>query len=44
MDAFALWIVSAATLVAILAGIEGGYRLGRAALTRSDAEKEAPVS
>ena len=44
MDAFALWIVSAATLVAILVGIEGGYRLGRATRSRSEGEKESPVS
>jgi len=44
MDALALWIVSAATLVAILVGIEGGYRLGRATRARSEDEKESPVS
>lgn len=44
MNAFALWIVPAFTLVAILAGIEAGYRLGRATRTRSEDEKEAPVS
>jgi hypothetical protein len=44
MDALALWIVSAATLVAILVGIEAGYRLGRATRARSEDEKESPVS
>ena len=44
MDALALWTVSAITLVAILAGIEGGYRLGRATRARSEDEKESPVS
>lgn len=44
MDALALWAIPAVTLAAILAGIEGGYRLGRAASARSEAEKESPVS
>ena len=44
MDALALWTVSAITLVAILAAIEGGYRLGRATRARSEDEKESPVS
>jgi hypothetical protein len=44
MDAFALWTLAVVTLAAILAGIEGGYRLGSAARTRSEDEKEAPVS
>jgi len=44
MDALGLWTVSAITLVAILAGIEGGYRLGRATRARSEDEKESPVS
>jgi hypothetical protein len=44
MDALALWALSAITLVAILAGIEAGYRLGRATRGRTDDEKESPVS
>jgi len=39
-----LWIISAATLVLVLASIEGGFRLGCAARARSEDEKEAPVS
>lgn len=39
-----LWMISAATLVLVLAAIEGGFRLGRAARARSEDEKEAPVS
>jgi Protein of unknown function (DUF4239) len=44
MDGLALWAVSAVTLVAILAAIEAGYRLGCATRARSEQEKEAPVS
>jgi len=40
MDALALWTVSAITLVAILAAIEGGYRLGCGTRTRSEDEKD----
>lgn len=39
-----LWALSVATLLAVLAAIEGGFRLGRATHARSDDEKEAPVS
>jgi hypothetical protein len=44
MEPSALWIVSAVTFVVILAGIEGGYRLGAASRARSEREKESPVS
>jgi hypothetical protein len=44
MDAPPIWAVFAATLLLVVAAIEGGYRLGRAAHSRSKDEKEAPVS
>jgi hypothetical protein len=44
LDTLPLWIVSAATLLLVVAAIEGGFRLGRAAHARSDREKESPAS
>jgi len=44
MDAFPLWVLSGATLLAVIVAIEGGYRLGAAAHARSEDEKESPVS
>jgi MFS family permease len=44
MDALPIWAVFAATLLVVVAAIEGGYRLGRAARSRSEDEKESPVS
>jgi len=44
MDSSPIWVGFAATLLLVVAAIEGGYRLGRAAHSRSKDEKEAPVS
>jgi hypothetical protein len=44
MDALSIWVVFAATVLLVVAAIEGGYRLGRAARSRSEDEKESPVS
>ena len=44
MDALPISAVFAATLLVVVAAVEGGYRLGRAARSRSEDEKEAPVS
>ena len=43
LDALPLWGVFLLVVVLVLAAIEGGYRLGRYRLGRSDGEKEAPV-
>ena len=44
MDLSSIWVVFAATVLLVVAAIEGGYRLGRAARSRSEDEKESPVS
>ena len=44
MHAFPMWVISTATLLTVLLAIEGGFRLGRAAHARWEAEKESPVS
>lgn len=44
MDLLPAWAVSVATVLLVVASIEGGYRLGQSARRRSDPEKEAPVS
>jgi len=44
MDGYPLTLVFAATVLLVIAGIEGGFRLGRASHARSDEEKESPVS
>ena len=44
MDILPMGVLAAATLVAVLLAIEGGFRLGRATHARSEAEKESPVS
>jgi hypothetical protein len=43
LDAIPLWGVFVIVVMLVLAAIEGGYRLGRYRLHRSDTEKEAPV-
>jgi len=43
LDAIPLWALFILTLFLVLLSIEGGYRLGRYRLTRSEHEKEAPV-
>jgi MFS family permease len=44
MDALSIWAVFTTTLLLVVAAIEAGYRLGRAARSRSEHEKESPVS
>ena len=44
MPALPIWAVFTATLLLVVAAIEAGYRLGRAARSRSEHEKESPVS
>src|SRR5262245_1561285 len=44
MDGVPILLLFALTALAVLAAIELGYRLGRAALRRSGDEKESPVS
>ena len=44
MDALPVWAIFAGTLLGVVAAIEAGYRLGRAARSRSEDEKESPVS
>jgi hypothetical protein len=43
LEAIPLWGFFVFTLVLVLLAIEGGYRLGRFRLTRTEHEKEAPV-
>jgi hypothetical protein len=43
LDAIPLWGFFGLTMLLVLLFIEGGYRLGRYRLTRSEHEKEAPV-
>jgi hypothetical protein len=43
LDAIPLWGFFVLTLVLVLLAIEGGYRLGRSRITRTEHEKEAPV-
>jgi hypothetical protein len=43
LDAIPLWAFFVLTLLVVLLCVEGGYRLGRHRLTRSEHEKEAPV-
>jgi hypothetical protein len=44
MEALSIWVVFGATVLWVVAAIEAGYRLGRAARSRSEDEKESPVS
>lgn len=44
MATYPMWVISLATLLAVLVAIEGGFRLGRIARARSEDEKESPVS
>ena len=44
MDALPIWAVFTTTLLLVVAAIEAGYRLGRAARSRSEHVKESPVS
>ena len=44
MDTFPMWVVFAATVLVVVAAIEGGYRLGHAVRSRSEHEKESPAS
>lgn len=44
MDNIPLWLLGTATFGLVVAAIEAGYRLGRAAHRRSDEEKESPVA
>jgi MFS family permease len=44
MHSLPIWGVFTATLLLVVAAIEAGYRLGRAARSRSEHEKESPVS
>jgi hypothetical protein len=44
MDTLPIGAVFTATILVVVVAIEGGYRLGRAAHSRSEDEKESPVS
>lgn len=44
IDAIPIWLLLTATIIIVLAAIEGGYRLGHAMRRRSEDEKESPVS
>jgi hypothetical protein len=44
IDIFPLWGLFAATVVAVLLSLEGGFRLGRWRHQRSEQEKEVSVS
>lgn len=44
MDALPIWALFAATVLVVAAAIEAGYRLGRAVRSKSEDEKESPVS
>lgn len=43
-DALPIWLLFIATILIVMASIEGGYRLGMSAHRKSDDEKESPVS
>src|SRR5687767_15430602 len=43
-DTIPIWAVFAATILAVMVGIEIGHRLGLASHRRSEDEKESPVS
>ena len=43
LDAIPIWAFFVLTMLVVLLSIEGGYRLGRNRLRRSEHEKEAPV-
>ena len=44
MDALFIGVLFAATILVVVAAIEGGFRLGRAIHQKSEDEKESPVS
>ncbi len=44
IDAIPIWALFVATIIVVMVAIEVGYRLGHAAHTRSEDEKESPVS
>ena len=44
MDKIPIWIIFGATILIVMATIELGFRVGRAAHHRSEDEKESPVS
>jgi len=44
VDAIPVWLFFIGTIAAIMAVVEGGYRLGRSSHRRSEDEKESPAS